>query len=172
MTAFTHTNGTRNKLKNGEKENYQSTFNIVLMSQQKQEDIGNTFWGEILRSDIPEDQGSFLELNEMKAFWKLYQKAKQNFETVKFGNRNKLKSNYTATQPCAISSFEISIITYVVNLDILLLLSKEAMKGRKPPMKCMSSDYYHIPITRPLSGRGKFNQKILSKKLQLKTDES
>ena len=48
--------------------------------------------------------------------------------TFKFGDGNKLNSLYKVILPCVIADIEVSIITDVVNSDIPLLLSKDAMK--------------------------------------------
>ena len=49
-------------------------------------------------------------------------------KTFKFGDGNKLNSLYKVILPCVITDIEVNIITDVVNSDIPLLLSKEAMK--------------------------------------------
>ena len=48
--------------------------------------------------------------------------------TFKFGDGNKLNSLYKVILTCVITDIEVSIITDVVNSDIPLLLSKDAMK--------------------------------------------
>ena len=74
--------------------------------------------------------------------------------------------------PCVIADIEVSIITDVVNSDITLLLSKDAMKKagtclnfedntvtmlkKKIPLSCTSSEHYYIPITKPLPDKRKF----------------
>ena len=92
--------------------------------------------------------------------------------TFKFGNGNKLNSLYKVILPCVIADIEVSIITDVVNSDIPLLLSKDAMKRagtclsfeddtvmmlkKKIPLNCASSVHYYIPITKPLQDKHKF----------------
>ena len=48
--------------------------------------------------------------------------------TFKFDDGNKLNSLYKVILPCVIADIEVSIITDVVNSDIPLLWSKDAMK--------------------------------------------
>ena len=48
--------------------------------------------------------------------------------TFKFSNGNKLNSLYKVTLPCVITDIEVSIVSDVVDFDILLLLSKDSMK--------------------------------------------
>ena len=92
--------------------------------------------------------------------------------TFKFGDGNKLNSLYKVILPCVIADIEVSIITDVVNSDIPLLLSKDAMKNagtclnfedvtvtmlkKKIPLSCTSSGHYYIPITKPLPDKRKF----------------
>ena len=73
---------------------------------------------------------------------------------------------------CVIADIEVSIITDVVNSDIPLLLSKDAMKRagaclnfeddtvtmlqKKIPLSCSLSGHYYIPITKPLPDKCKF----------------
>ena len=104
--------------------------------------------------------------------------------TFKFGDGNKLNSFYKVILPCVISDIEISIITDVVNSDIPLLLSKDAMKSagtclnseddtvtmlkKKIPLSCTSSGHYNIPITKPLPDKCKFKHIFYKKKSPLK----
>ena len=90
----------------------------------------------------------------------------------KFGDGNKLSSLYKVILPCVIADIEVSIITDVVNSDIPLLLSKDAMKRagtclnfeddtvmmlkKKIPLSCTLSGHYYIPITKPLPDKCKF----------------
>ena len=53
---------------------------------------------------------------------------RKGVKTFKFGDGNKLNSLYKVILPCVIADIEVSIITDVVNSDIPLLLSKDAMK--------------------------------------------
>ena len=92
--------------------------------------------------------------------------------TFKFSDGNKLNSLYKVILPCVIADIEVSIITDVVNSDIPLLLSKDAMKRagtclnfeddtvtmlkKKIPFNCTSSGHYYIPITKPLPDKPKF----------------
>ena len=48
--------------------------------------------------------------------------------TFKFGHGNKLNSLYKVILPCVIADIEVNIIIHVVDSDIPLLLSKDAMK--------------------------------------------
>ena len=86
--------------------------------------------------------------------------------------------------PCVITDIEVSIITDVVNSDIPLLLSKDAMKKagtclnfeddtvtmlkKKIPLSCTSSGHYYIPITRPLPDKHKFKQVPFIKEISSK----
>ena len=92
--------------------------------------------------------------------------------TFKFSDGNNLNSLYKVILPCVIADFEISIITDVVNSDIPLLLSKDAMKRagtclnfeddtvtmlkKKISLNCTSSGHYYIPMTKPLPDKRKF----------------
>ena len=92
--------------------------------------------------------------------------------TFKFGDGNKPNSLYKVILPCVIADIEVSIITDVVNSDIPLLLSKDAMNRvgtclnfeddtvmmlkKKIPLNCTSSGHYYIPITKPLPDKRKF----------------
>ena len=92
--------------------------------------------------------------------------------TFKFGDGNKLNSLYKVILPCVITDIEVSIIIDVVNSDIPLLFSKDAMKRagtclnfendtvtmlkKKIPLSCTSSGYYYIPLTKPLPNKRKF----------------
>ena len=92
--------------------------------------------------------------------------------TFKFGDGNELNSLYKVILPCVIADIEVSIITDVVNSDIPLLLSKDAVKRagtclnfeddsvtmlkKKIPLSCTSSGDYYIAITKPLPDKRKF----------------
>ena len=114
--------------------------------------------------------------------------------TFKFGNGNKLNSLYKVILPCVIADIEVSIITDVVNSDIPLLLSKDAMKRagtclnfeddtvtmlkKKIPLSCTSSGHYYIPITKLLPEKRKFkyipfikeiSSKNMAEKIQIAT---
>ena len=86
--------------------------------------------------------------------------------------------------PCVITDIEISIITEVVDSDIPLLLSKDAMKRAgtclnfendsatmlkmKIPFRCTSSGHYYIPITKPLLDKCKFKHILFIKEISSK----
>ena len=92
--------------------------------------------------------------------------------TFKFGDGNKLNSLYKVILPCVIADIEVSIITDVVNSDIPLLLSKDAMRRagtclnfeddtvtmlkKKILLSCTSFGHYYFPITKPLPEKRKF----------------
>ena len=92
--------------------------------------------------------------------------------TFKFGDGNKLNSLYKVILPCVIADIEVRIITDVVNSDIPLLLSKDAMKRagtclnfeddtvtmlkKKIPLSCTLSRHYYISIAKPLPYKRKF----------------
>ena len=105
-------------------------------------------------------------------------------KTFRFGNGNKLNSLYKLILPCVITYIEVSIITHVVDSDIPLLLSKDAMKRagtclsfeddtvtmlkKKIPLSCTSSGHYYIPITKPLPDKRKFKHILFIKEIPLK----
>ena len=107
------------------------------MSQQKRKNGRDIFWGETLGSAVLDSGASstvcgtkwyecFLEtLTDVQK--KKTVKIK-GVRTFKFGDGNKLNSLYKGILPCVVADIEVSIITDVVNSDILLLLSKNAMK--------------------------------------------
>ena len=104
--------------------------------------------------------------------------------TFKFIDKNKLNSLYKVILPCVIADIEVSIITDVVNSDIPLLLSKDAMKRagtcfnfeddtvtmlkKKIPFSCKSSGHYYIPITKPLPDKRKFKHISFIKEISSK----
>ena len=121
----------------GEKEKDSSVVHVVLMSQQKCKNSGNTLLGEMLGSVVLDSDVSstvcgtkcykcFLE-TLMDAQKKKIVKMK-GVRTFKFGDGNKLNSLYKVILLCVIADIEVSIITDVVDSDIPLLLSKDAMK--------------------------------------------
>ena len=104
--------------------------------------------------------------------------------TFKSGDGNKLNSLYKVILPCVIANIEVSIITDVVDSDIPLLLSKDAMKRagtclnfeddsftmlkKKIPLSCTSSGHYYIPITKPLPAKRKFKHILFIKEISSK----
>ena len=86
--------------------------------------------------------------------------------------------------PCVITDIEVSFITHVVDSDIPLLLSKDAMKRagtclsfeddtvtmlkKKIPLNCTSSGHYYIPITKPLPDKRKFKHILFIKEISSK----
>ena len=104
--------------------------------------------------------------------------------TFKFSNGNKLNSCYKVILPCVIADIKVSIITEVVDSDIPLLLSKDAMKRagtclnfeddtvmmlkKKIPLSCTSSGHYYIPITKPLPDKHKFKHILFIKEISSK----
>ena len=104
--------------------------------------------------------------------------------TFKFGDGNKLNSLYKVILLCVIADIEVSIITDVVNLDIPLLLSKDAMKKagtclnfeddtvtmlkKKIPLSCTLSGHCYIPISRPLPDKRKFKHVPFIKEISSK----
>ena len=82
---------------------------------------------------------------------------------------------------CVIVDIEVSIITDVVDTDIPLLLSKDAMKRagtclnfeddsvtmlkKKIPLSCTSSGHYYIPITKSLPDKRKFKHILFIKEI-------
>ena len=97
---------------------------------------------------------------------------KNGVRTYKFSDGNILNSLYKVILPCVITDIEVSITTDVMDSDIPLLLSKDAMKRtgtclnfeddsvtmlkKKIPLSCTSSGHYYIPITKPLPDKCKF----------------
>ena len=104
--------------------------------------------------------------------------------TYKFGDGNKLNSLYKVILPCVITDIEVSIITDVVDYDIPLLLSKDAMKRagtcfnfeddsvtmlkKKIPLSCTLSRHYYILITKSLSDKRKFKHILFIKEISPK----
>ena len=114
-----------------------SVSHMILMSQQKRKNGGDIFGGETLGSAVL-DSGASITVCGTK-WYKCFletltdaQKKKivkiKGVRTFKFGDGNKLNSLYKVILPCVIADIEVSIITDVVNFDIPLLLSKDAMK--------------------------------------------
>ena len=151
------------------------------MSQQKRKNGRDIFLGETLGSAVL-DRGASSTVCGRK-WYKCFletltdaQKKKivkiKGVRTFKFGDGNKLNSLYKVILPCVIADIEVSIITDVVNSDIPLLLSKDAMKKagtclnfeddtvtmlkKKIPLSCTSSEHYYIPITKSLPDKRKF----------------
>ena len=107
--------------------------------------------------------------------------------TFKFSDGNKLNSLYKVILPCVIADIEVSIITDVVNSDIPLLLSKDAMKRagtclnfeddtvtilqKKIPLSYTSSGHYYIPITKLLPDKRKFKHIPFIKEISSKNTE-
>ena len=108
---------------------------VVFLSQQKHENSGDTLLGETLGSAVLDSGASstvcgtkwykcFLET--LTDAQKKKNSKKKGVRTFKFGDGNKLNSLYKVILPCVVA--DISIITDVVDSDIPLLLSKDAMK--------------------------------------------
>ena len=166
---------------------------VVLMSQQKRKNGGDFFWGETLGSAVLDSGASstvcgtkwykcFLETLTDAQKKKIVKR--KGVRTFKFGDGNKLNSLYKVILPCVIADIEVSIITDVVNSDIPLLLSKDAMKKagtclnfeddtvtmlkKKIPLSCTSSGHYYIPITKPLPDKRKFKHVPFIKEISSK----
>ena len=114
-----------------------SVLNVVLMSQQKRKNGRDFFWGETLGSAVLDSGASSTVCGTKwyKCFLETLTDAQKKkivkikgVRTFKFGDGNKLNSLYKVILPCVIADIEVSIITDVVNSDIPLLLSKDAMK--------------------------------------------
>ena len=163
------------------------------MSQQKHKNGRDIFLGETLGSAVL-DSGASSTVCGTK-WYKCFvetltdtQKKKivkiKEVRTFKFGDGNKLNSLYKVILPCVIADIEVSIITDVVNSDIPLLLSKDAMKRagtclnfeddrvtmlkKKIPLSCTSSGHYYIPITKPLPKKRKFKHVPFIKEISSK----
>ena len=183
-----------NRNKHGsEKEKDSSVAHVVLMSQQKREDSGNTLLVETLGCTVLDSGASstvcgtkwytcFLETltdAQKKKIVKM-----KRVKTFQFGDGNKLNSLYKVILTCVIADIEVSIITDVVDSDIPLLLSKDAMKRagtclnfeddsvmmlkKKIPLNCTSSGHYYIPITKPLPDKRKFKYILFMKEISSK----
>ena len=158
-----------------------SVPHMVVMSQQKCKNGGDIFLSEILGSAILDSSASSTACRTKwyKCFLETLTDAQKKkivkikgVRTFKFGDGNKLNSLYKVILPCVIADIEVSIITDVVNSDIPLLLSKDAMKRagtclnfeddtvtmlkKKIPLNCTSSGHYYIPITKSLPDKRKF----------------
>ena len=170
-----------------------SVLHVVLISKQKCKYNGDIFLSETLGSVVL-DSGASSTICGTK--WYKYfletltdaQKKKivkiKGVRTFKFGDENKLNSLYEVILPCVITDIEVSIITDVVNSDIPLLLSKDAMKKagtclnfeddtvtmlkKKIPLSCTSSGHYYIPITKPLPNKHKSKHIPLIKEISSK----
>ena len=167
-------------------------LHVVLISKQKCKNGRDIFLSETLGSAVL-DSGASTTVCEilMDAQKKKIVKIK-GVRTFKFGDGNKLNSLYKVILLCVIADIEVSIITDVVNSDIPLLLSKDAMKRggtclnfeddtvtmskKKIPLSCTSSGHYYIAITKPLLDKHKFkhipfikeiSSKNMAKKLKL-----
>ena len=144
-----------------------SVSHVVLMSQQKRKNGGDIFLGEKLGSAVLDSGASSTVCGTKwyKCFLETFTDAQKKkivkikwMRTFKFGDGNKLNSLYKVILPCVIADIEVSIITDVVNSDIPLLLSKDAMKRagtclnfeddtviilkKKIPLSCTSSGHY------------------------------
>ena len=177
-----YVHNSRNK-HGGEKEKDSSVAHMVL----------TIFWGETLGSVVL-DSGTSSTVCGTK-WYKCFletltdaQKKKivkiKGVSTFKFGDENKLNSLYKVILPCVVADIEVSIITDVVDSDIPLLLSKEAIKRagtclnfeddsvtilkKKIPLSCASSGHYYIPITKPLPDKHKFKHILFIKEISSK----
>ena len=114
-----------------------SVPHVVLISKQKCKYGGDIFLSEMLGSAVL-DSGTSSTVCETKwyeCFLETFTDAQKKrivkikgLRTFKFGDGNKLNSLYKVILPYDIADIEVSIITDVVNSDIPLLLSKDAMK--------------------------------------------
>ena len=154
---------------------------MVLMSQQKRKNGGDILLGEMLGSAVLDSGASSTVCGTKwyKCFLETLTDAQKKkivkikwVRTFKFGDGNKLKSLYQVILPCVIADIEVSIITDVVDSDIPLLLSKDAMKmagtclnfeddtvtmlKKKIPLSRTLFGHYYIPITKPLPDKRKF----------------
>ena len=163
------------------------------MSQQKRKNGGDNFLGETLGSAVLHGGASSIVCGTKwyKCFLETLTDAQKKkivkikgVRTFKFGDGNKLNSLYKVILPCVIADIEVSIITDVVNSDIPLLLSKDAMKRagtclnfeddtvtmlkKKIPLSCTSSGHYYIPITKPLPDKRQFKHVPFIKEISSK----
>ena len=151
--------------------------NIVLMSQQGPAGGGPTLLGETLGSMVL-DSGCPRSVCG-KTWYDCYldalpEKFKKNLElqeseaSFRFGNGETLKSLFKVSLPCRLAGNDVKIVTDVVNSEIPLLLSKNAMKkssvkldfgkdslfmfGKKLRLHCTTSGHYFVPLGRPGGG--------------------
>ena len=175
-----------------EKEENSSMAHVVLMSQQKRKNSGDIFLGETLGSAVLDSGASSIICGTKwyKCFLQTLMDAQKKIvknkwmRTFKFSDGNKLNSLYKVILPCVITDIEVSIITDVVDSDIPLLLSEDAMKRagtcpnfeddrvmmlkKKIPLGCTSSGHYYIPITKPLPDKCKFKHILFIKEISSK----
>ena len=169
-----------------------SVSHMILMSQQKHKNGGDIFLGETLGSAVLDSGASSTVCGTKwyKCFLETLTDAQKKkivkikgVRTFKFGDGNKLNPLYKVILPCVITDIEVSIITDVVNSDIPLLLSKDAMKRagiclnfeddtvtmlKKIPLNYTSSGHYYIPITKPLPDKHKFKHITFIKEISSK----
>ena len=170
-----------------------SVPHMVLISKQKRKYSGDIFLSETLGSAVLDSGASSTVCGTKwyKCFLETLTDAQKKkivkikgVRTFKFGNGNKLNSLYKVILPCVITDIEVSIITDVVNSDIPLLLSKDAMKRagtcltfeddtvtmlkKKIPLTCTSSGHNYIPITKPLPDKRKFKHILFIKEISSK----
>lgn len=140
--VYPYADSISNKQDRSQKDDYLSMANIMLTSQQKQGNDGQTFLGETLGSAIvdsgvsaticgPKCYDCFLETIPVLKTKKNVSKCLRGPENLEV-QRQKLKSLSRATVPCVIASIDVSIFTDVMDSDITLLLSKDVMKRAKP----------------------------------------
>ena len=165
---------------------------IVLMSHSPPNDstlLGQTIGATVLDSGCSRSVcgltwfNCFLETlpeNEKKKLLKKESKA-----TFRFGNGGDLKSMFKIQLPCILGGKKVLIAADVVESDIPLLLSKDAMKksstiidfendsvlmfGKKMDLCCTDSGHYYMPLSSPEMGNDKsiilFTRKINDKSL-------
>ena len=175
------------------KEKDSSVAHVVLMSQQKRKNSGNTLLGETLGSAVLDIVASTTVCGTKwyKCFLETLTDAQKKkivkikgVRTFKFGNCNKLNSHYKLILPCVIADIEVTIITDVMDSDIPLVLSKDAIKRAgtcfnfeddsvtmlktKIPLSCTSSGHYYSPITKPLPDKRKFKHILFIKEISSK----
>ena len=177
---FPYVHSTRNKDGVKIEEDF-SVSHMAFIGKQKRKNGRDIFLDETLGSAVL-DSGASSTICGTK-WYKFFletltdaQKKKivknKGVRTFKFGDGNKLNSLYKVILPCVIAYIKVSIITDVVDSDIPLLLSKDAIKRtgtclnfeddtvtmlkKKIPLCCIASGHYYIPITKPLPDKRKF----------------
>ena len=163
------------------KEKNFSVSHVALINKQNRQNSRDIFLGETLSSAVLDSGASSTVCGTKwyKCFLETLTDAQKKkivknkgVRTFKFGDGNKLNSLYRVILPCVIADIGVSIITDVMDSDIPLLLSKDAMKRagtclnfeddtvmmlkKKIPLSCTSSGHYYIPITKLLPDKRKF----------------
>ena len=125
------------------------TFNMALLDSGCTKTVCGESWLKFYIETLSEEEVACIKFEESDS-------------TFKFGDSKLIKANRRVTIPTVIAGTSVDLTTDVIDYDIPLLLSKEAMKnantqidfkddkvslfGRKVDIKFSSSGHYCIPI--------------------------